>query len=727
MISTSAGLAHTDSTGVYSVFLLAPGRYTVRVAPIAGWAVTAPAEQEFTLDVPDLATTLSGNDFGVLYAPSTNAILGTVFNDRNRNAARDEGEEPLAGFTVRLHPDWTTGAYHQTTDSSGTYEFGNLPPGTYRISEKKAAGWWHLLPESTYTVVLGDGQVADSLDFGNYVITPGSIGGTIYDDLDASATRDSGEVGLAGWHVELTGDAVGTATTDANGTYTFPGLYPGTYHVSEVWRDSWRQTFPVNFEMQHIALGPETDVTTADFGNNLDSAFAATFRTFTYDSLALAKDFKGKRNPVKPAADHAEFTALFVNTTPVAARKLTVRFGNALRGGIASSEPGLILYNDKNTRVELTFDALVDPGDTVVLHGLGMKARPQHIGAWFWTYENLERSVLDTTEHYTLNAPRWPMPNAINLLRAIGGPVLVGLGGPHSVLHPTYKDVMKSLADKGDRLHIGVARCLDRFSGPTGKSIKKMQKFLSPTRHNNVLFAEALALAVNIRSSDLHRTPPGLGGLLYDEGTGPAMPLNGMTIREIAHAVDEFLSSYDDSVASPSCMMPPSWGSLSADTLYDRLRRINAAFSGPMDTVSFSTSLVITGTREPSETGIVRYDAGAALRSAYPSVPPVVTEVPERLELYQNYPNPFNPTTTIEFFLPASSLVTLKVYNMLGQEVASVIDHEAMEDGYQESEFDASSFGSGVYFYRLVAQPVDDEARPTGASLVEIRKMVLIK
>jgi hypothetical protein len=105
-----------------------------------------------------------------------------------------------------------------------------------------------------------------------------------------------------------------------------------------------------------------------------------------------------------------------------------------------------------------------------------------------------------------------------------------------------------------------------------------------------------------------------------------------------------------------------------------------------------------------------------------------VFSVPERMELYQNYPNPFNPTTTIEFYLPATSLVSLKIYNMLGQEVAAVYDRAEMDDGYQQAEFDASRLGSGVYFYRLAAQAFDDESgQAFGPALIEIRKMLLIK
>lgn len=92
------------------------------------------------------------------------------------------------------------------------------------------------------------------------------------------------------------------------------------------------------------------------------------------------------------------------------------------------------------------------------------------------------------------------------------------------------------------------------------------------------------------------------------------------------------------------------------------------------------------------------------------------SEVPSTVTLDQNYPNPFNPTTNISFALPSAQQVTLKVYNMLGQEVATLINNESLQAGSQTIAFDASSLTSGVYIYRLV-----------GANTVLTRKMTLIK
>lgn len=75
--------------------------------------------------------------------------------------------------------------------------------------------------------------------------------------------------------------------------------------------------------------------------------------------------------------------------------------------------------------------------------------------------------------------------------------------------------------------------------------------------------------------------------------------------------------------------------------------------------------------------------------------------VPIEFNLAQNYPNPFNPATRISFTLPQQSSVYLKIYNMLGQEVAALINGEVKSSGYHEVVFDASRLSSGVYLYKL--------------------------
>jgi hypothetical protein len=89
--------------------------------------------------------------------------------------------------------------------------------------------------------------------------------------------------------------------------------------------------------------------------------------------------------------------------------------------------------------------------------------------------------------------------------------------------------------------------------------------------------------------------------------------------------------------------------------------------------------------------------------------------VPALFELSQNYPNPFNPSTSISYSVPMDGMVTLAVYNLLGEKVATLVNME-MKSGRYEVKFDASSLSSGLYFYRLDA-----------GNYSSVKKMMLLK
>ncbi len=108
-------------------------------------------------------------------------------------------------------------------------------------------------------------------------------------------------------------------------------------------------------------------------------------------------------------------------------------------------------------------------------------------------------------------------------------------------------------------------------------------------------------------------------------------------------------------------------------------------------------------------------------------------ELPTQFAVHQNYPNPFNPLTIIRYALPVNAKVSLKIYNVLGQEVRTLVD-EVQDAGYKSVEWSAGGVPSGVYFYRLSAvpvalqDPVPDEGRDVKAgAFVEVKKMMLLK
>jgi hypothetical protein len=110
------------------------------------------------------------------------------------------------------------------------------------------------------------------------------------------------------------------------------------------------------------------------------------------------------------------------------------------------------------------------------------------------------------------------------------------------------------------------------------------------------------------------------------------------------------------------------------------------------------------------------WDGGNLVEGGDPSAVETEIAIPLSFELSQNYPNPFNPTTQIAFTLPKQETVSLNVYNLLGKQVAWVVNAQTFSAGTHSLTFDASNLSSGVYIYRLEA-----------GSLALTKKMTLVR
>ncbi|MBC8044684.1 MAG: T9SS type A sorting domain-containing protein [Rhizobacter sp.] len=116
-----------------------------------------------------------------------------------------------------------------------------------------------------------------------------------------------------------------------------------------------------------------------------------------------------------------------------------------------------------------------------------------------------------------------------------------------------------------------------------------------------------------------------------------------------------------------------------------------------------------------NDSDILGIDSVAVVRFTTSSVNEIPNVTPKGFALNQNYPNPFNPATTIQYSIVTSQQVSLKVYDLLGREVAALVN-ERQGAGVYEAKFDASKLSSGMYLYRLQA-----------GSNVETKKMMLTK
>jgi hypothetical protein len=106
------------------------------------------------------------------------------------------------------------------------------------------------------------------------------------------------------------------------------------------------------------------------------------------------------------------------------------------------------------------------------------------------------------------------------------------------------------------------------------------------------------------------------------------------------------------------------------------------------------------------------------LKATYTHIITKIEQLTDDIKSYNlsnNYPNPFNPTTTIKYQIPELSFVTLKVYDVLGNEIAILVNEEKSAGGY-EVKFNAADLASGIYLYQLKAK-----------EFVRTKKMLLIR
>jgi hypothetical protein len=189
------------------------------------------------------------------------------------------------------------------------------------------------------------------------------------------------------------------------------------------------------------------------------------------------------------------------------------------------------------------------------------------------------------------------------------------------------------------------------------------------------------------------------------------MSTSGTQVQYI-HQDNDQKEEYPISLSSASYPLTISWtGDVTTKNRYTLVEMVDGVEGNKYDLQSAATIVLI----DPQITSLV-------LR-VEPS--PVI---PDEFYLEQNYPNPFNPSTSIRFSLPTDVVVTLMVYNEIGQEVAVILDQVNLQRGIHEIGFVAGDIPSGTYFYRLIAEgKAERSGEQPKQKFVSVRKMLFLK
>jgi hypothetical protein len=718
----------TDGSGNYSFTVPAyAGVYNIReVAQPTVARQTAPVGGTHSVTINSGTPTATGKDFGnFLYG----RIRVQLTVDQNGNGVRDPGDiiavpsGATSDFTIKKNGVDLVGSPFTLGGGTIGLTFTGLDTGTYDVAEVNEIAGWKRTNHATASIVVGTSGVndtTDALDF-KYIV----VSGTKYNDLNGDGVKDGGEPGLSGWTINVSGGVYegGTsAVTDVDGNYSIDSVFTGSHTVSEVAQSGWTQSAPVGgtYAINGIS-GNFVTTTGKDFGN---------FANANVDGIVY-RDYNG--NGVMDIED-----------TPISGVTvdLAVNGGSDVSDGSGYEFIGLIATDTVRITVPGGF-VLTEPvaGEYALALVSGGAAKGLNFG--------LFQSNDSTTKYRTFTAdqlgaddqkkpakapkpgkaydPIKNKPSTANLVDQLINPktgqfpgsIIVGLAGQlnsagktKAYVQPNKQGSFWASLNKKSVKHTGMARGFDQDL--KGKPILKLQKAFAPNKkQNNKLFAELLALKLNLLASGT-KTPAGLGVLIYSD---PGSPYDGWTIDEIADYADSVMTNYE---------FQPLGIYTALDTI---AAKINGAFyNAATDDTSAgwaSPKLMWAAYKSVFEVSFLKPNPGATPKNRRIEVSP--DAVPTAYTLEQNYPNPFNPTTTIEFELLDASIVTLKVYNLLGQEVATLFDRQEIEFG-ETVEFDASSLPSGVYLYRIVAETIADaDAGIDAATFTQVKKMVLVK
>jgi len=710
----------SDTAGLFMLSDLDSGAYVVSEANRPGWACTVPSSGSYSIRL-GLNDTSSGSLFGNFYVGSL--ISGTVFYDRNQNGVMDYGDRSLQGWIVRLAGPKADSAY---TDAKGNYRFLELPNGIFSLSVNLPGYWGQSHPQDQYAIAINrEGDLHSGLNYGIYYSPRLRLTITVQDNTPF-AYRDIwwGVTPLATYGIWGV-DPHATVVDSAEGEFEIPPQTIGLFDAR--FQDPHRAT------LEHFGYGSWTDM----------RGFNAIAQIDTHLVVFLPGYFYG--------GDY-----------PMTLRWSKETVGSSFKGPVTLSNTGGILADMK------TSDSIVITNPTI--YSLFLISHSPNISQKFQLNWNIVSAPMD----YGDNSLKALYPSAVShsfsYTPGVGYRVQDTLASGRGywvkcvfALDSVAFSGNRQITGSTDTLHViegwnligGFSTAVNTgsisstpdgiiasgFYGYNGgyypaESLEPLKGYWVKAKTEGSLLLHTMKGSPAEARGDVNagliqemlerfsrliiRDANGLESVLYytagnnkmeslEYELPPAPPVGVFDVRfstnRLAAVIGEGEKGlFPINVSGAEYPLEISWANETADA---------------------AASLMI-GERE------TRMREGGTVKIPSPEVRIVLalagsTDVPRAFSLEQNYPNPFNPVTTVRYSLPERALVRLKIYDLLGMEVKTLID-AVEEAGYKSVQWISDNnrgagVASGLYFYRI------DVARTKSPDKVftQVRKMLLIR
>jgi len=325
------GTTTTDANGNYSFPSVPPGTYTITETQPTGYG--DPPSGPFapnTRTVTVVSTPVTDQNFG----DTLGGLSGLVYQDLNDDGIRQPAEPPIPGVTVTLF-NGNTVVGTTTTSADGTYNFNQLPAGTYRVVETQPAGFTDgkdtvgsvggtlVSPDTISSISLPAGVLGTGYNFGELFQ---GISGKVFLDVNKDGDLQAGEVGIPDVTITLrnsAGAVVGTTTTDANGNYSFPNVPPGTYTITESQPAAYGNpsSGPFAPNVRTVTLAAGTSSINQNFGDTPGGLSGLVYQDLNDDGI---------RQPAEP---------------PIPGVTVTLFNGNTVVGTTTTSADGTYNFN----------------------------------------------------------------------------------------------------------------------------------------------------------------------------------------------------------------------------------------------------------------------------------------------------------------------------------------------------------------------------------------------